>query len=263
MTEAGAEPEVVFDRIGAGYAARRQADPRIARSIDAALDRAGTVVNVGAGPGSYEPLDRRVVAVEPSFTMIGQRSPGAAPCVQGRAEHLPFRDGAFDAALAVLTLHHWTDRDAGLAELARVSRRRVVILTWDPAADDAFWLTSHYLPEIVAHDRPRFAGMAELARGLPGRVTVTPVPVPHDCRDGFLGAFWRRPEAYLDPAVRSGMSPFGLLPATRLRPGLARLAADLASGRWAQRFGSLLARDSLDLGYRLVIADRDGAGAAG
>ena len=229
---------VRLDRIGAGYSARRRADPRIARAIDAALGRAGTVVNVGAGPGSYEPLDRRVVAVEPSFTMIGQRPPGAAPCAQGRAEHLPFRDGAFDAALAILTIHHWTDRTAGLAELARVSRRRVVIFTWDPAAGDGFWLTSHYLPEILAYDRPRFPGMAELTRVLPGQVSVTPVPVPHDCRDGFLGAFWRRPEAYLDPAVRSGMSTFFLLPASRLRTGLARLAEDLASGRWAERFGS-------------------------
>jgi len=244
----------VYDTIGTGYVAHRQADPRIAQSIRAALGDAKRVVNVGAGAGSYEPSDVSVVAVEPSWEMIGQRSEGRAAAVQGLAERLPFPDGAFDAALAVLTLHHWVDRRAGLAELARVARR-VVVVTWDPAGRDSFWLTTEYLPEIVEFDLPRFPSLSELADSLGGYVTTQVLPVPHDCVDGFLGAFWRRPDAYLDPAVRNAMSCFALLPAERVESGLTRLADDLRSGRWEARFGHLRKQDSVDLGYRLVVAE--------
>ena len=248
---------VTYDEIGRGYQTRRRPDPRIARAIRAALGDAASVVNVGAGAGSYEPADLRVVAVEPSREMIGQRSPGAAPAVQAAAEALPFPVDAFDAALAVLTLHHWRDRAAGLAELRRVSRRRVVILNWDPVGRDAFWLTREYLPAVVELDAMLFPTVAELEAAL-GPVRAAPVPVPHDCVDGFLGAYWRRPEAYLDAGIRSAMSTFVRLApaaAASVTAGLTRLADDLATGRWEARFGHLRAQAEADLGYRLVVAE--------
>ena len=244
----------VYDTIGTGYVVHRQADPRIARLIRAALGDAASVVNVGAGAGAYEPPNLAVVAVEPSWEMIGQQPEGRASVVQAVAERLPFPDEAFDAALAVLTVHHWADRRAGLAELARVARR-VVVVTWDPACRESFWLTTEYLPEIVEFNVPRFPRQSELAGCLGGGITTHVLPVPHDCMDGFLGAFWRRPDAYLDPAVRGAMSCFAQLPAGRVDAGLTRLAADLLNGRWEARFGHLLLQDVADLGYRLVVAE--------
>jgi SAM-dependent methyltransferase len=244
----------VYDVIGTGYVATRRAEPRIASAINAALGDAASVVNVGAGAGSYEPADRAVVAVEPSCEMISQRPKGRASVVQAVAEELPFPDGAFDAALAVLTLHHWHDRRGGLAELARVARR-VVILTWDPVCRDSFWLTTEYLPEIIEFDLPRFPPLAEISGWLGGWSETRVLPIPHDCADGFLGAFWRRPHAYLDPAVRGAISSFAQIPAARMEMGLARLAGDLRSGRWADRFGQLREQDSVDLGYRLLVAE--------
>src|SRR5215510_1394689 len=252
---ADASMKAVYDTIGRGYATRRRPDPRIAGTIHQALGDARSVVNVGAGAGSYEPADRSVIAVEPSREMIGQRPPGAAPALQATAEALPFRDGAFDAALAVLTLHHWHDRGAGLAELLRVARRRVVIVNWDPVGREEFWLTREYIPALVELDAVLFPTAAELAAAL-GPLRVMPLPVPHDCIDGFLGAYWRRPEAYLDAGVRSAMSTFGRLgpdAAYSVTEGLARLGDDLATGRWEARFGHLRDREALDLGYRLVI----------
>lgn len=209
------------------------------------------MLNVGAGAGSYEPPERRVVAVEPSPVMLAQRPRDAAPAVRACAEALPFADSTFDAVMAVLTVHHWADRPGGLTECARVARARVVLLTWDPAAT-GFWLVRDYLPEVLAVDRQRFPSMAayQEAFGRDARVEVSAVPIPHDCLDGFLGAFWARPAAYLDAAVRAGISAFRQ-PGTET--GLARLRADLASGTWHTRFGHLLARGELDLGYRLVV----------
>jgi SAM-dependent methyltransferase len=246
-----------YDAIGRDYGAQRRPDPRIAAAIRAALGDAARVVNVGAGTGSYEPADLGVVAVEPSRVMIGQRRAGAAPAVQGAAEALPFADGAFDAALAVLTLHHWRDRGTGLAELVRVARRRVVIVTWDPACTGDFWLTRDYLRAVVDLDAAIFPTLAELDRAL-GGVRVAPLPIPHDCADGFLGAFWSRPEAYLDPAVRSAMSTLAWLAPAVVASGVARLADDLATGRWESRYGHLRAEREADLGYRLVVAERPG-----
>ena len=244
----------LYDEIGAGYREHRRPDVRVARAIGEALEGADSVVNVGAGAGSYEPEDRRVVAVEPSAVMIRQRR-GGAPVVQASATALPFRDDAFAAALAVLTVHHWPDRARGLAELARVARR-VVVLTWDPAWS-GFWLVDDYFPALAELDRPIFPSLDELGRAL-GTIEVRPLPVPHDCTDGFLGAYWRRPAAYLDPGVRGAISTF-----TKLRdvePGLARLRGDLATGAWARRHGDLLERTELDLGYRLVVASPRRAG---
>jgi len=237
-----------YERIGLQYAARRRADPRLGRAIADALGGARRIVNVGAGAGSYEPVGPRVVAVEPAAAMIAQRPPGAAPCVRGNAERLPFADGAFEAGLAILTIHHWSDWRAGLRELARVARDRVVVLTWDPAGD-GFWLAD-YMPAMLAADRRRFPELGALREVL-GDIRVQPLPIPHDCTDGFLGAYWRRPEAYLDPAVRRGISSFAR---DEFAPELARLAADLASGAWARKHEHLLARAELDIGYRLVVA---------
>ncbi len=245
----------VYDAIGQAYHHTRHPDPRLAQAIRTALGDVRTVLNVGAGTGSYEPADLHVVALEPALTMIRQRPVGAAPAVQAVAEHLPCADKAFDATLAVLTMHHWQHRAAGLAELRRVTRQRIVILTWDPAYQEAFWLTTHYFPAILALDVPRFPSLSELARGL-GEITVQPFPIPHDCQDGFLGAFWQRPDAYLDPTVRHAISGFAQLQPAVVQDGLAHLAGDLASGHWEAQFGWLRRQTSLDLGYRLIIASR-------
>ena len=221
-------------------------------AITRALADAATVVNVGAGAGSYEPPDRRVVAVEPSAAMVAQRRPGSAPVVRASATHLPFRDASFAAALAVLTVHHWPDRPRGLAELARVARDRVVLLTWDPATP-GFWLVDEYFPEIWTIDRPIFPTLEDLRRAL-GAIEIRPLAVPHDCTDGFLGAYWRRPEAYLDPGVRGAISTFSKI--GEVEPGIARLRRDLDDGTWLRRHADLLDQADLDLGYRLVIAER-------
>ena len=239
-----------YDVIGRTYGGHRRADPRIARIIRAALGGASTVVNVGAGAGSYEPADRTVVAVEPSGVMIAQRPAGAAPVVRGAAENLPFRDGAFEAALAILTVHHWADRRAGLAEMRRVARDRVLILTWDPA-HPGFWLARDYFPDLIEFDRRIFPAVGELEAAL-GRVEVSVVPVPHDCADGFLGAYWRRPAAYLDEGVRSGISTFARV--GDISRGVERLRADLGGGQWAIKNAELLRLEELDLGYRLVVS---------
>lgn len=244
----------LYDTIGRAYAARRRPDPRMARAVASALGGARSVVNVGAGAGSYEPADRAVVAVEPSAVMVAQRTAGAAPAVRALAESLPFADGAFDAALAVLTLHHWSDWRAGLAEMRRVARDQVVILTWDPA-HPGFWLTRDYFPDLIEFDRGIFPALPELEAAL-GRVEVRAVPVPHDCADGFLGAYWRRPAAYLDEGARAGISTFSRIGDVTRR--LARLRADLEGGHWATRNAELLGREELDLGYRLVVGRRVG-----
>lgn len=240
----------LYDTIGRGYSAHRRPDPRLAARIEGALGGARTVVNVGAGTGSYEPAAREVVAVEPSEVMVRQRPRGSAPVVRASADGLPFRDGAFDAALAILTIHHWPDWRRGLAELRRVARDRVVLFTWDPDGP-LFWLVREYFPEIPRADRATFPSLEAMSRVL-GPLAVHPVPVPADCADGFLGAYWRRPEAYLDAGVRGAVSAFARVPDTGAR--LARLAADLADGTWMRRHGELLALEELDVGYRLVVA---------
>jgi SAM-dependent methyltransferase len=242
-----------YDAIGRTYTATRRTDPRIAARIWAALGDARTIVNVGAGAGSYEPPDRVVTAIEPSAVMIAQRPPGAAPALQASAEALPFADASFDAAMAVLTLHHWDDWRAGCAELRRVARERVVVLSWDPNYRRRMWLGPEYFDDLVDPDVERFPSLAEQVAALDAQVEV--VPVPWDCRDGFHGAFWRRPEAYLDPAVRAGISSLAKREA-ELAGGLARLRADLDSGAWARRHADLLAREELDLGYRLLVCGR-------
>jgi SAM-dependent methyltransferase len=243
-----------YDSIGRTYTATRQTEPRIAARIWAALGDARTVVNVGAGTGNYEPPDRKVTAVEPSEVMIAQRAPDTAPVVQAGAEDLPFEDDSFDAAMAVLTLHHWSDWRAGCAELRRVARDRVVVFSWDPTYRGRMWLSAEYFPTLSWQDVREFPTLQAQVAAL--EATVEVVPVPWDCRDGFFSAFWRRPEAYLDPAVRAGISTMARREG-ELAGGIARLRADLESGEWARRHADLLDLEELDLGYRLLVASLD------
>jgi SAM-dependent methyltransferase len=238
-----------YDSIGVNYAQLRKPDPRIAAAIHAALGSAETVLNVGAGTGSYEPADRHVTAVEPSLEMIRQRIPSAAKVIQATAEVLPFDDDAFDAAMAILTIHHWSDKEVGLSEMRRVTRGRILLLTFDPSHRP--WLTD-YFPELAILDEAQMPMMSDYARWL-GAVKVTPVLVPHDCSDGFLYAYWRRPESYLDARIRSGSSSFTAI--GDAERGLQRLRQDLETGEWKRRYAELLAKDAYDAGYRLVMAD--------
>jgi SAM-dependent methyltransferase len=243
----------VYDRIGVGYRQRRRAEPRWAARLTEALGDARSVLNVGAGTGSYEPTDRFTVGIEPSLMMIGQRDPSSAPVVRGVAEALPIATGSFDVALAVLTVHHWTDPPAGLAELRRTSRRQVVV-TWDAEVTSRYWLVREYLPQIADWEAD-LATLDTIAAHLDVE-RVEPLPVPADTVDGVMAAYWRRPEAYLDPAVRSAISNLSLVDQDVVRAALARLEGDLADGTWAERHRDLLARSELDVGYRLVIAGR-------
>ena len=238
-----------YDTIGVNYSELRKPDPRIARYIIGALGNARTVLNVGAGTGSYEPTDRDVTAVEPSVEMIRQRKPGAARAIEASAESLPFPDQSFDAAMAILTIHHWPDKQAGLREMRRVTRGPIVLLTFDPAVRP--WLTD-YLPGLAALDDERMPTLQDLEQWL-GPIRVTPVPIPQDCTDGFLYAYWKRPAAYLDPRLRAGSSSFWLMQGAQA--GLDRLKQDLDSGAWAQRYADILRQDEYEAGYRLVVAE--------
>jgi SAM-dependent methyltransferase len=245
-----------YDRLGVGYARTRREDAAIASRIDEALGDARTVVNVGAGAGSYEPAGREVVAVEPSAEMIAQRPPGAAPAIQAKAEALPFEDDRFDAAMAVLTVHHWPDREKGLAEMLRVARRRVVLVTFEPAALHGLWIVRDYFPAIAALHSDRVSTV-DLAAGLPA-ATVRPLPVPRECTDLFFAALWARPEMLLDDEVVRPMWVWDRLSAEQRREGRERLAADLGSGAWDERNGALRELDELDVGLRLVVCELAG-----
>ena len=239
----------LYDNIGRTYSGRRESDPRIAAEIETAIDGCDSILNVGAGTGSYEPASKSLVAVEPSRTMIAQRRPGAAPVVQGFAESLPFRDGSFDAVLGILTVHHWKHKERGFSECRRVARSRVVFFTIDFDVCARFWLFE-YLPELMI-DRQIFPGIERYADFFQS-VELISVPIPADCRDGFLGAYWKRPRAYLDPLVRASISTFSRI--GDLGANLARLETDIDSGTWERRYSGLRHLSALDLGYRLVIA---------
>ena len=243
---------VDYERHGRTYSRHRRADPRIAARIHAALGDARTVLNVGAGAGSYEP-DRWVLAVEPSATMRAQRPAGAAPAIDARAEALPFDDGAFDAAMACVTIHHWQSPEAGLAELRRVARGPVVVFTFELDHLPAWQL--EYLREGVAKELPRFPAIDDVAAALGGRTRVERIPTPGDCADGFFEAFWRRPEELLDPEVRSAQSVWALLEPDVEQRIVERLAAALSSGAWDAEHGHLRERESFDGALRLVISE--------
>jgi hypothetical protein len=244
----------VYDTIGQGYTTHRRPDLRWARLIADALDDARRVINVGAGAGSYEPESTAVelVAVELSDVMIAQRPADGAPVIRASGTALPIRDTSFDAALAILTLHHWGDWRAGLGELARVAPRRVIV-TIDFEVHARFWLLDDYLPQVAAWERTLRPTPADIDAALGVRQTLE-LPLPRDFADGVLGAFWHRPEAYLDPIVRANTSPLALADQAHVAAGIERLAADLESGAWSDRHGHLLERDQLDLGYRLVVS---------
>lgn len=238
----------LYDEIGRSYRAHRVPDIRIAKQISHALGDAKTIVNIGAGTGSYEPTQRDLIAVEPSSLMISQRPIGSAPAIQASAEHLPFADKRFDASMAILTIHHWTNWRKGLEEMIRVSNK-VVIFTWDPNFE-GFWLTKDYFPEILRIDQSIFPSVDKIAEMFP-QCTVETTFIPHNCTDGFGSAYWRRPEAYLNEGVRNAMSTF-----TKLRgiePTLLKLEKDLASGLWHKKYGSILSLPEMDLGYRLIV----------
>lgn len=240
----------LYDSIGTTYTVTRCTEPRIAAQVWAALGDARTVLNVGAGTGSYEPPDRAVLAVEPSAVMRAQRPPGAAPCVAATAERLPFDDRSFDAAMAIATTHHWNDPIAGLREMKRVASR-VVVFTFDFDRLNDFWLTRDYMPEVPGLI-VGYPSLTEQADAIGAR--TEPVMIPWDCADGFFEAYWRRPEAYLDDSVRRGISVWSRVGPEIEERAVRRLRDDLASGHWAERNHDLLDLDAIDLGIRLLIA---------
>jgi ubiquinone/menaquinone biosynthesis C-methylase UbiE len=240
-----------YDEIGGGYASERRADPRIAARIVTALGGARRVVNVGAGTGNYEPVDRHVVAIEPSRTMIEQRRPDAAPAVEAVAEALPLGTQSCDAAMTVLSIHHWTDLKAGLREMCRVATRQVV-LTFDPTRTPGFWLVKDYFPGWVELDES-MPGI-DVVGGLLDTVrSISEVPIPADCTDGHAGAYWNRPEHYLDPAVQRSISLMARTPTPVLERAVAQLREDLADGSWDARHGHLRKLSEIDLGHRLIV----------
>lgn len=242
-----------YDRAGLTYSLTRQPDRRIGAVVDRALAGMATVANIGAGTGSYEPSNT-VVAVEPSPVMIAQRRADAAPTVRAVAERLPIGTDAVDASIALLTVHYWSDFAAGVLEMMRVARQRVVILTWDDTVFRQFWLLREYLPAVADTDA-RLAVPISTLMSLLGTASIQTVPIPHDCIDGFGGAYWRRPHAYLEETVRAGISMFALTPKALLTKGLERLSADLANGAWARQHADLLDMAEVDLGYRLLVSD--------
>jgi SAM-dependent methyltransferase len=245
--------EPIYDQIGCGYTRGRRTDPRIAAALRAALGDADRILNVGAGTGSYEPTGQPVVAADPSLIMLQQRPAGSAPCVQATAEALPFPDGTFGAAMAVLTIHHWSDKPRGLAEMRRVARGPLVFFGGHNRQLNTSWWLHDYFPAVRQLVSRRTYPAERIAEVL-GPVETVPVPIPADCADGFEAAFWQRPAAILDPAIWQATSALSLIPAADREAGMRRLAADLTSGRWHQRHGHLLAIDELDLGYCIVIA---------
>jgi hypothetical protein len=242
-----------YERQGAGYAVRRRTDPRIARYVHAGLGEARTVVNVGAGAGSYEPEDRIVTAVEPSAGMRSQRPASLAPAVDGVAEHLPFPADAFDAAMATVTVHQWADGDRGLGEMRRVSRGPVVVLTFDGDALDDFWLAD-YVPELMVAERRRYPAIDRIREVLGGVTDVISVPVPIDCLDGFTEAYYARPEEFLRAEVRRSQSAWGFVDPGVADRAVAQLRADLASGEWDARYGALRTQPEFVGSLRLVTA---------
>jgi SAM-dependent methyltransferase len=242
----------VYDRIGRQYTTNRRADPRWEAIVAAQIGDARRIVNVGAGTGSYEPLGREVVAIEPSGVMLEQRSPDAAPALQAVAADLPVATGWADAAMAILTVHHWSDWERGLAELCRVAPRRIVFAI-DFEVHSQFWLLQEYLPEVLEHTLECAPAADGIAQAI-GATTSIDMPVYRDLQDGVLGAYWCRPEQYLDHRVRANNSGTALAHPETTALGIARLAADLASGVWHERHTDLFERESIDMGYRLLVA---------
>ena len=244
--------ERVYETLGVDYRCARSADPRIESLISVALEGARTVVNVGAGTGNYEPTNRWVVAVEPAATMLAQRRVSTMPVIRAVAEALPFHENAFDVALGTFTFHHWSDCSAGLSEMRRVARHQVILLH-EPAINRQFWLANYFPETPLLAQKVRAPSIADGQTQLRVR-SIIAVPITADCTDGFLGSYWRRPEAYLNPSVRAGMSGLALLSPEAQDRGVERLTRDLRSGTWNARYGHLRGLHEYDLGYRLLVA---------
>jgi SAM-dependent methyltransferase len=242
-----------YEALGADYSAVRRADPRIARLVSEGLGTATRVINVGAGAGSYEPPDLLVTSVEPSAFMRSQRLPEQPIALNAVAENLPFLDASFDAAMAMVTVHQWSDGDRGLRELRRVSRGSVVVLTFDGDALDKFWL-ANYVPELITAERRRYPAIDHIRKVLGGNSTVTAVPIPIDCTDGFTEAFYARPERFLDPAVRRSQSAWGFVSPEVEQKAVERLHRDLDSGMWERHYGTMRALPEFRGSLRLVVA---------
>lgn len=246
-------PAFNYDQSGHDYSGIRRADPRIAGEIHAALGEAKTVLNVGAGSGSYEPVDRYVVPLEPSNVMRRQRPGHLAPALIGTADAIPFDDGAFDASMVVLSVHHWTDRSRCLREIRRVTRGPVVVMTFDPDAPTEFWM-GDYAPEIVAIEKHRYGTLESVTTPLGGTFRMIPIAVPRDCLDGFQVAFYARPHAFLDPQVRRSQSAWSFLPPGVEERVVNAISADLASGRWEEKYGHLRGVPAIRCQLRLIVA---------
>ncbi|MDX1913492.1 MAG: class I SAM-dependent methyltransferase [Saprospiraceae bacterium] len=247
-------PAFDYDQPGHRYAGVRQTDPRIAAFIHQALGDARTVLNVGAGAGSYEPDDRYVVAVEPSAAMRAQRlALQRIPAIHAKADYLPFDDQSFDASMALVTVHHWPDMAKGLRELRRVTSGRMIVMTFDPAALDDFW-NVHYFPELIAVEKARYPDMPALRKAMGGDIEEIKIPIPLDCADGFQEAFYGRPEAFLQPEIRRAQSAWGFLPPGLEEELVRRLDDDLKSGAWDKKYGFYRTQSSFTCALRLVVS---------
>ena len=256
-------PTARYDDIGEGYARTRREDPRVREAVHAALGDARTIVNVGAGAGSYEPPDRQVIAIEPSDVMAAQRPPDRVPAIRASAGALPLRDDSVDAAMAILTIHHWdAEREQGVRELRRVARGPVVIVTYDPGVEDDMWLMRDYLPEVAAMDHEIFPPVEVVDGWLGGGSVITPLPIARDTPDWTLGSFWAHPERVLDPAARAATSGFARMPDAVVERVVAAVQRDLESGVWDARHGALRELDEYDVGMRLIVGQPAGARAS-
>jgi SAM-dependent methyltransferase len=247
-------PAFNYDQLGQKYSGYRQTDPRIADFVNKALGDAKTVLNVGAGAGSYEPADKYVVAVEPSVVMRSQRMKNnKVPAINAKADNLPFDDNSFDASMAMVTVHHWPDIDQGLKELRRVTKNQVIIMTFDPEQLDNFWNTD-YFPELIEVERARYPTIDFIKKSLGGNCEVIPIPVPLDCSDGFQEAFYGRPEAFLEKEVRLAQSAWGFLKDGLEDELVKRLSTDLESGAWDKKYGHYRTEPTFTCALRLIIS---------
>ena len=242
----------VYDRIGLTYSRTRRTDSRIMEKIADALGDSESILNVGAGTGSYEPINRRVVSVEPSSAMMKQR-PGPFEGLMAVAEHLPFPDESFDAAMGISTIHHWTDKAQGLREMRRVVKDRVVLFTWDSTKLSSSWLLWDYFPASKELALKGPVGIDTYENVLGGPIHIIPVPIPWDCTDGIPEAYWRRPREVLQEGVWRNISILALISPEERASGLHRLASELEDGTWERKYGHLMKMNEFDLGLRLVV----------
>ncbi|MFA6154682.1 class I SAM-dependent methyltransferase [Mesorhizobium sp.] len=248
----GSAGDANYGAIGTNYTNYRQPEPRIAALIVRALGDARTVLNVGAGAGSYEPIGRMVTAVEPSASMRAQRPEHLSRAIDAVAGALPFGDKSFDAAMATFTVHQWPDLGQGLAEMRRVTRGPVIVLSCDPDQLNRFWLDD-YAPEIIAVEASRYPRIDAIVEALGGEAQVLSVPIPLDCTDGFGEAYYGRPERLLDPGARLANSAWSFVDASVGERFVADLTRDLDSGEWDRRHGHLRTQPEFDGSLKLVV----------